>query len=87
MVIRFFDTLQKFAEKEVVLQLSHPIMLQELIEILSKKYPALVPLIQKKNKAELYTPIMFLRNSCFLKFTDVLKNDDTILVVEPAVGG
>jgi hypothetical protein len=87
MVIRFFDTLQKFAGKEVVLQLSHPIMLQELIEILSKKYPALVPLIQKKDKTELYNPVMFLRNSCFLKFTDVLENDDTILVVEPAVGG
>lgn len=87
MVIRFFDTLQKFAEKEVVLHLSHPIMLQELIEILSKKYPALVLLFQKKDKAERYTPIMFLRNSYFLMPTDVLKNDDTILVVEPAVGG
>jgi len=87
MRLKFFDTFQKLAEKETTIDLSHPITLEDLLEILKKKYPLLTPLIQQKDSAKLYTQIMFLRESHSLKLTDILKNEDTIFVVVPAVGG
>lgn len=87
MLIRFFHSLQKLAEQEAVLVLSKPITVQEFLGILSDKYPSLAPLIQKNDKSEFFTPIIFLRNSQPLKLTDVIETEDTVIAVLPAVGG
>lgn len=87
MVIHFFGPLRELAERETEIRLPGPVRFSEVITALRKKYPALIPYLDKGRESGPLRSVMCMRRGSPLKRDDMVENDDEIKVLLPISGG
>jgi hypothetical protein len=87
MLIRFLGPFESLAEREAEVRLESPMRVDELIGLLSRRYPAMARYAGIRTDADLSAHLVFVKEGKLLRVSDLVEDRDCLQILLPATGG
>jgi molybdopterin converting factor small subunit len=88
MKVKIFGSFHEISgNEEVEIDLTKPIQVKELLEIIEERIPVLRAYIRREGDRILSLNVVLARGEEILKLTDLVRNKDEIKILPPIAGG